>query len=563
MFLLVLFAFIAGFITILSPCILPILPILLASSASTGKRRPFGIILGFIGSFTFFTLFLSTLVTWFGLSANALRWSAIFIIGFFGLTLLLPTLEAAFDRAVTGLSKFAPTQPKEGFFGGVLMGISLGLVWTPCVGPILAAVISLALSGTVTGSAAIITLAYAAGTAIPMLAILLGGQKIWNSPQLLKRTPLIRKSFGLIMFAVALSMLFQLDRQFQTWVLTAFPQYGTGLTKIEEIPMIRSAITQFSPAVDSEIDSGTPMNELLENAFYPTAPDFTGGTQWLNSEPLSLTTNVKGKVVLVDFWTYSCINCIRTFPYIKKWHDAYKDREFVIVGVHAPEFEFEKKTENVIKAAVDFGLTYPIVQDNDFKIWRAYRNEFWPAHYLIDKRGKIRYTHFGEGQYIETENKIRELLGEPELKDTEPTVPISAGQTPETYLGYQRAASYAPGLDIQLDQPKLYQHPAPPPPDGISLSGSWEITPEYLKAVTDQAELKLNFQAKKVYLVLEKHPESTGQVEVWLDGQPQPSITVTTPQAYTFVELPDADTRHVLTLRFAAGVQAFAFTFGS
>jgi cytochrome c biogenesis protein CcdA/thiol-disulfide isomerase/thioredoxin len=562
MILLVVFAFLAGVITILSPCILPILPILLANSAITGKRRPLGIVVGFVSSFTFFTLFLSSLVQWLGFGAETLRWTAIVIIGFFGLTLLISQLETLFDQAVTGLSKFAPTQPKEGFVGGVLMGISLGLVWTPCVGPILAAVISLALSGTVTGSALVITLAYALGTSLPMLGILLGGQKIWSSPQLLRRTPLIRKVFGVVMVGVALGMWLQLDRRFQTWVLTAFPNYGVGLTRIEELPLIRSALDRFQPD-DSETKPGAPMNELLEDAFYRAAPDFVGGTQWLNSEPLSLDTNLKGKVVLVDFWTYTCINCIRTFPYLKKWYETYSDGEFVIVGVHAPEFEFEKKTENVIQAAKDFGLTYPIVQDNEFAIWRAYRNQYWPAHYLIDKRGKIRYTHFGEGQYVETENKIRELLGEPALQETEPAVPISRMQTPETYLGYQRAASYAPGLDIQLDQPKLYQHTPTLPPDGVSLSGSWEITPEYLNASQDHAELKLNFQAKTVYLVLEKHAESSGRVEVLLDGKPLPAISVTTPQAYTLVELPDAETRHELTLRFAAGVQAFAFTFGS
>jgi thiol-disulfide isomerase/thioredoxin len=289
---------------------------------------------------------------------------------------------------------------------------------------------------------------------------------------------------------------------------------------------------------------------------------------------LSLQKELQGKVVLVDFWTYSCINCIRTLPYLRDWYGKYKDKNFVIVGVHSPEFEFEKSKENVAQAIKDFGLEYPVVQDNNFTIWNAYQNQYWPAHYLIDKNGYIRYVHFGEGKYAETENAVRMLLDETPLP-TSGEVSQPQPLTPETYLGAKRAASYSPQQQIDLTQPKNYSFVGNLEDDGVALQGTWEITDEYIVSDSDGSIL-LNFDASKAYLVLEPEKGSTLplKVTVELDGQPLPAsyytqdmnksgqIEVTKPRKYDLVDLKQSTGRHLLQIKVPKGIRAFAFTFG-
>src|SRR3989344_9651039 len=368
------FAFLAGIVTILSPCILPVLPVVLSGGISGGKQRPLGIVAGFISSFTFFTLFLTSIVRATGVSPDALRSVSVVVIIAFGLSLLVPKLQAFIEQFLSRVSSLAKRTERSDFAGGIFIGASLGLVWTPCVGPILASVISLALTGTVTTTAFFITLAYSIGTAIPMLAIVWGGRALLQKvPWLVASTGKIQKIFGLLMILTALAIATNLDRKFQTYILTTFPQYGVGLTKLEDNPIVKKQL----------VDMQTNDRQ--------TAPELTAGGQWFNSEPLTLS-QLKGKVVLVDFWTYTCINCIRTLPYLKNWYAKYKDKGFVIIGVHTPEFEFEKDASNVARAIADFGLEYPVMQDNDYATWRAYDNRYWAAKYLIDKEGKIRYT---------------------------------------------------------------------------------------------------------------------------------------------------------------------------
>jgi len=414
MIILITFAFIAGMITILSPCILPILPIILSSSVDTsGKKRPFGVVVGFILSFTFFTLFLSSIVRISGIPSQSLRYLSVIILIIFGLSLFVSKFQILTEQLFAKLTRFAPaSQNKHGFIGGLIIGLSLGLLWTPCVGPILASVISLALSGQVTFQAVLITLSYSLGTAIPMFFIIqLGSTALQKIPWLLKNSFKIQKSFGVLMVITAFAIFFNFDRQFQTYILNVFPRYGTGLTKFEDNNLINQKLQEINqqPAFNNQI--GKPMRNGGALSQGPKAPEIISNGQWFNSPPLQIS-NLSNQVILLDFWTYSCINCQRTLPYLKAWNEKYQDKGLTIIGVHSPEFEFEKQAKNVQQAINDFNLTYPIVQDNDFATWKAYSNRYWPAKYLIDRNGYIRYTHFGEGEYNETEQAIQELLGE-------------------------------------------------------------------------------------------------------------------------------------------------------
>lgn len=576
MVILILFAFLAGIVTILSPCILPLLPIILSGSLSGGKKRPLGIVTGFIISFTFFTLALSSIVKATGVNPDALRTIAVIVITLFGASLLIPKTQLWMELLMSKLSGLIPqsSQAKEGFVGGVLVGISLGLIWAPCVGPILASVITLAATSQITFATVLITLAYSLGTSIPMLVITYSGQQLLDKHRwLLTNSATIQKMFGVLMIATAVAIFFNIDRKFQTYLITKFPQYGAGLTALEDNSLVQNQLSKLG-------GEGTGLTSGLLLPQTQKAPDFVGGTKWLNAdEPLSLNSNLKGKVVLVDFWTYSCINCVRTFPYLRKWYETYKDKDFVIVGVHSPEFEFEKDTENVSMALKDYDLQYPVVQDNDFAIWQAYSNKYWPAHYLIDKEGYIRYLHFGEGKYAETENAIRALLDEAPLSEADmPADPTFRKQTPEIYLGYGRAENYIPSKEIVINKP--WQYPADKekvPLDAVTLTGNWNVQEEYILAEDTTAALELRFLAESVHLVLSAADGEVqkGTVKVFLDGTPLPekyytsdsdksgSITVTVPKKYDVVTTPNEYGEHLLRLEFSQGLSAYAFTFGS
>lgn len=571
----------AGVITILSPCILPILPIVLSGSVGQGKRKPQGIVTGFVLSFTFFTLFLSALVKATGVSADALRGLSIVIILLFGISLLLPQFQILMERMFSKLSnRFAVQGNRTGFGGGVLVGLSLGLIWTPCVGPIIASVITLAATSEVSFAAFFITLAYSLGTAIPMFAIMYGGRGLLQKvPWLLPNTDKIQKAFGILMVITAVGIFFNVDRKFQTYILETFPQYGTGLTKFEDNDTVKKQLDKLFKK-DSGLAGqiGKPTFDMQKG---PLAPEIIPGGVWLNlpagrqgSKPLTMK-ELRGKVVLVDFWTYSCINCQRTMPYLKDWYAKYKDKGFVIIGVHSPEFEFEKSEKNVAQAIKDFGLKYPVIQDNNFDTWSAYSNRYWPAKYLVDKDGYVRYTHFGEGEYAETEKVIQDLL-----KETGQTVDVDIKNetnsrrpsklSPEGYLGYQRmldlmgSGKASPGeqqftLSVDIN------------PNKFSFGGTWNVTKESSVSGQD-AVLAYNFNANKVFLVMNPGA-TTGTVKVYLDGKlvdtksagkdvKNGTVTIDSDRLYELIDLRGNPGNHLLRLEFSPGVQAFAFTFG-
>lgn len=565
MIILILFAFLAGIVTILSPCILPVLPIILTGAIGADKRKPLGIVVGFVASFTFFTVFLSTLVQLLGLSADVLRNLAIGIIFALGISLLIPQLQVYIEVLFSKLSsKMGSQKPHHGFWGGVLTGLSLGLVWAPCVGPILASVITLAATSQLSIVVFLITFAYSLGTAIPMFAIMIGGQRITAKlPNIMKYANKIQQVFGVLMIVVAAALYFNFDRQFQAWLLEKFPQYGAGLTAIENNKLVETQLDKLA----GQKTSGNK-GEAAPNR------NFEGATKWLNSEPLTVD-QLKGKVVLVDFWTYSCINCIRTLPYLTAWDEKYRDEGLVIIGVHSPEFEFEKSQANVEKAMKDFKINYPVVQDNDFAIWKSYSNRYWPAKYLIDAEGNIRYTHFGEGEYDTTESMIQQLLQEAgKAVDQELTSgevrDFSQRITPETYLGLGRLEASTNSItQVGL---QTFDYTQTLPQNRFSLDGVWDVQLEHL-AASSNSKLKLNFKAKQVFLVITPGPNG-GTVKTSLDGGVMPLIKAGTDVKESTIQL-DTDRlyrifsaseveEHELELDFsnAPGAKVFAFTFG-
>lgn len=564
MLLLIGFAFLAGIVTVLSPCILPVLPVVLSGSVGGGKARPWGIITGFVASFTAFTLTLAALVQALGLSADVLRWIAAGLVIVFGLVMVVPPLKDAFQSLASRLTArgTAVGKPKAGFWSGVVLGLSLGLVWTPCVGPIMASVISLALTQSLDAGSFAITFAYALGTAIPLFVIMQGGRALLNRfPFFTKHSGGIQKIFGVLMLVTGAALLFGWDRQFQTSLLQAFPQYGQGLTSWEDQDFIRREIEKRDVQGSETPTAANPGEQY----------SIEGGQSWINSEPLAMES-LKGKVVLVDFWTYSCINCLRTIPYLKSWDEAYRDKGLVIIGVHSPEFAFEKELANVQNAVKDLGIRYPVVQDNDFTIWKRYANRFWPAHYFFDREGKLRYTHYGEGRYKESEILIQALLGEkgPLTAEQVPaTKPELRPGTPETYLGYRRAAAFSSPEKVVRDASAEYSFPAALELHRWALSGPWTHEGEAVKS-EGPAKLRLRFQARRIYLVIQPPPGmAPPEVRLRVDGKP--TLTPDAPDGLLklggdrLYQLFDGSspTEGVLEVEVGgAGVRLFAFTFG-
>ncbi len=570
MFILIFFAFLAGVSTIAAPCILPILPVVLSAGISGGKQRPLGIVTGLIASFTFFTLSLSYLARQFGISPDILRTSAIVVLLLFGLLMVVPQLFTQFEVFVGRIIPQKTTRSnRTDFWGGMLVGLSLGLVWTPCVGPIIASVITLAATSSVTLGSIFITLAYAFGTGVPLIILIYGGQGLMRRVKVLsKNSGTIQRIFGIIMVLTALGMTFGIDRTLQAELLAKIPSsFSAGLTQqIEQSNTVQDQLKQLKGTSGLDTSHNT---QILGGAssglpVLGKAPEFTGISHWLNSDPLTLES-LKGKVVLVDFWTYSCINCIRTLPHVTSWYDSYKDQGFVVIGVHAPEFAFEKETNNVADAIKQFGIHYPVAQDNDLATWSAYNNQYWPAEYLIDAQGNVRETNFGEGEYDTTEKNIRALLQEAKGMTTVlPTAPSAADLTPtgqispETYLGTDRRLGFEDSASTLGG-------------NQWTLSGGWDIGSQYITTTDTQASLSYSFTAKDVYLVLNPSTSGVGTVEVQLDGKTVNGvgtdavngvITVDTDRLYHLVHL-DGDESHVLTLRFkSTGIKAFAFTFG-
>ena len=570
------FAFLAGLVTILAPCIWPLLPIVLsASAAGKSHTRPLGITLGIMLSFTFFILAISFLVSMFHLDANIVRLFAVLVLVFMGLSMIIPALSRITELWVSRLSgKFGRTGQSQGsdFGSGFVTGLSLGIVWTPCSGPIFASIATLAATGQVTLNVFLVTLAYVIGVGIPLFAFAYGGQRVIGKTRFMSAyTGRVQQVFGVLMLLTALAIYTNYDKVLQLKLLNAFPSYSQALTSFEKNSAVKEQL-DILKGKKSTITATDTSGLFNENK---PAPEFTGITKWLNTDkPLTLK-ELKGKVVLIDFWTYTCINCIRTLPHVTAWYDKYKDQGFVVIGVHTPEFEFEKDTNNVLNAIKQYNIHYPVSQDNNYGTWNAYNNQYWPAEYLIDSNGVIRRTHFGEGQYDETEKAIQKLLREAgqQVNSSLENMPDQTPKTrlsPETYLGSSRMQFYYPTNSINNGK-KVFELSKNISTNSFSLGGEWNIDSE--NAVSGKnAVLEYNFFAQKVFLVLRPPSAGASLVKVFLDGKlvdvfsegadvENGAVNVDKDRLYNLIQLKNAEI-HLLRLEFTPGTQVFAFTFG-
>jgi cytochrome c biogenesis protein CcdA/thiol-disulfide isomerase/thioredoxin len=589
MVLLILVALIAGLATAVSPCVLPILPIVLATGADGDRRRPILVITGLIASFSFFTLASVEIIQTLHLPSSTLRDAAIVIIAIFGLTLLVPALTVRFERLTarlpgvgarlaggTSLGRETPEGERPGsvasVVGGLATGVGLGLVWTPCAGPILGAITSLAVTAPGSLATFALVVAYAVGAGLPLLAIAMGGRAALARLRMRSASAWAGRAFGIVVLATAGLMAIGADTALSADLTGALPDWTGTLQTLERTSQVQSALQQVGGNGATTVSG--PASGISGLPVGPAAPDFTGIDHWLNSSPLTMA-GLRGKVVLVDFWTYSCINCIRTLPYVEGWYQKYAADGFVVVGVHSPEFAFEHDTANVTASLARFGITYPVAQDNEYGTWSAYSNEYWPADYLIDATGHIRSTHFGEGDYARTESEIRGLLaeaGRTALPSSEPSAaapPFVANQTPETYIGTDRANGMASPQLAQAGA-REYTFPSSLAGNTFAVSGTYDFQPQYATATRAGDKLELSFYARDVYLVAaaDSPVPATVQVTGVTGAMPTEDVGaggamgIGAARLYHLVHLP-GPARGTVTITFNdAGARLYAFTFG-
>ncbi len=565
MTVLLLFAFLSGLVTIFAPCIWPLLPIILSATSTGGKKKPLGITLGLIISFGLLTLSIAYLIKIIPFDPNSLRLFAVVVIGFLGLTLVVPRLSANLEGFVSRLAgKIKPTQRGSGFLSGFITGGALGIVWTPCAGPILATIATLSATQSVNYSVVLITTSYVIGIGIPLFLFATLGNNFFSKSKILSRyTGRVQQFFGLVMIVTAILIFTNYDKVLQAKLLDAIPSYSNFLIGLESNQKVKDQLKLLkNNKKEKSFNFFTQMN--LFNANYQ-APEFVGITKWLNTDgPLSIES-LRGKVVLVDFWTYTCINCIRTLPYVTSWYEKYKDKGFVVIGVHTPEFEFEKDTQNVLNAISQYKITYPVAQDNDYETWNAYDNLYWPAEYLIDKDGRVRRTHFGEGEYDQTEMAIQKLLEEKGTVAKESLVEIEEqtprmALTPETYLGSDRIDRFASEQSVKPGL-RAYTAPVSLPLHYFAYEGKWDIQDEY-SVGKEKSKIILHFKANKVFLVM--HPAGNNDfVKVSLDNKEAAFVKIDEPKLYELINLKGENGEHILKIELGTDdIKVFAFTFG-
>ncbi len=526
-------------------------------AARQRRRRPFAVVGGLVLSFSVFTLIGSWLLSALGLPQDALRWIGLIVLGGVGLGLIVPALGDLFEAPFARMSRGG----HHAGSGGFVLGISLGLVFVPCAGPVLAAITVVSATHRFGFSAFVLTAAFALGVAVPLLIFAILGQRLTGRMRLVRsQARWIRKIVGVVLVVTAVILALNLTDGLQR----AVPGYTDALQNhIEGNSSAKQALSQVTGNdSDATLASCTEGSPTLQQC--GPAPAFQGITKWLNTpggRPLTIA-GLKGRVVLVDFWTYSCINCQRSLPHVEAWNRTYAADGLTVIGVHTPEFAFEHVPSNVEVAAKQLGVTYPIAIDDNYATWNAYENEYWPAEYLIDATGHVRHVDFGEGLYSQTESLIRSLLksANPKVVLPPPTnvanLTPTEQTTPESYLGYEHPQNLA-GQTVAEDQMADYQEPGSIPQDEYAYGGQWSIGSEAATA-GQGANLSLHFQAKDVYLVL----GGTGTITVTVNGIPTRRVTVTgVPKLYQLVG-PGDDQQALLSLAVSPGVQAYDFTFG-
>jgi cytochrome c biogenesis protein CcdA/thiol-disulfide isomerase/thioredoxin len=594
MALLILFALLAGAGTAITPCVLPVLPALLSASAVGGRRRPVGIVVGLATTFTIAIVALAQLVKGVGLASGAARDAAIVVLLGFGVVMLSPTLAARVQAPLSRLGRFGPRSRGDGFWSGVGVGGALGFVCAPCAGPILAAVTAVSAASGASLRVIVVALAFAAGLSAVMLLYGLGGRAVISRVRRVARPLLVERTLGVVLILTGIVMATNLDVRFEEALArdTSLPAFLVDPTRsLENSNAVQNRLASLRPpsrfAVRQREASNVPMPPAvgvgIPGVNTPSlpdlgaAPEFVNTQRWFNTPrdgPLTLA-GLRGHVVLVDFWTYTCINCIRTLPFLRGLYATYHPYGLQIVGVETPEFTFEQEASNVAQAVRADSIRYPVVQDNAYGTWNAYQNEYWPAEYLIDARGKVRHTQFGEGDYKQSEAAVRALLYQAGVHDLPPPMsaaaimPSAGLATPETYFNSERATGFAQPLKPGL---RFYPGVNAPALNQFALHGTWRVNSQSAIATAPGAAIEAGFQAAHVYLVMTSRGNVPRTARVLLDGHPIARgeagadvhgglVTVQGQRLYSLVSLHGAE-HHSLTVEVPPGVSAYDFTFG-
>jgi cytochrome c biogenesis protein CcdA/thiol-disulfide isomerase/thioredoxin len=618
--ILIILVFLGGVLTILSPCILPVLPFVFARSEQRFLTNGLPMLAGMAITFAGIATLAAVGGSWAVRVNQYGRFFALALLTVFAATLLSRRLADRLARPFVAMgNRLAQSAPGDttslGLIHSLLLGVATGLLWAPCAGPILGLILTGAAISGPNAQTSLLLFAYAAGAATSLAVVLLAGGRVFAA---LKRSlgagEWIRRGLGAAVIVAVVAIVLGWDSS----VLTRLSLNGTNSLEQALIDRINPsdtaarggsttmamansnmamtnsnmAMSNSNMAMTNSKDDGHAMmmSGAKPKGTLPVEgeiPSFAGATQWLNSPPLTPEA-LHGKVVLVDFWTYSCINCLRALPYVKAWYEKYKDHGLVVIGVHAPEFAFEKDPNNVRRAVADLKVAYPVVLDNNYAIWQAFNNQYWPAHYFIDADGRIRAHHFGEGDYDGSEQTIRKLLTDAGNTNLPPPGMGSAkasgvqapadevhDQSPETYVGYRRAENFASSGGFAQDQSHGYAAPAALKLNQWALSGSWNVDPE--KAVLSSAPGKIlfRFYARDLHLVL--GPSADGKpvrFKVMLDGAAPASDhgadtdsngagVVDRQRLYQLIRQSGEVTEHVFSIEFLdPGVQAYSFTFG-
>jgi cytochrome c biogenesis protein CcdA/thiol-disulfide isomerase/thioredoxin len=576
MFTLVLIGFVGGLITGISPCILPVLPVIFFSGTQSARAdapggttavatrpslsetlRPYRVISGLVLSFSVVTLAGSALLSLVGLPQDAIRWVALVALVAIGIGLIFPQFEALLEKPFSRLPQKQFGSGSSGFG----LGLALGVLYVPCAGPVLAAIVIAGATGTIGLSTIALTLSFAVGAALPLLIFALAGRRVAERVAAFRRRQReIRIAAGIVTILLAVALMFNLPAVLQR----AIPDYTSTLQEsVAGDEQIREKLNLGGLVTDQnrQLENCTDGAPALESC--GPAPDIKNITAWLNT-PEGTAVDLKslrGKVVLVDFWAYSCINCQRAIPHIVDWYDAYRDSGLEVIGVHTPEYAFEKVEGNVADGARRLGITYPVALDNGYSTWTNYRNRYWPAKYLIDANGVVRHIKFGEGDYDTTEKLIRELLAEkpgvnlPAPVDSVDTTPKD-DTTPETYLSVGKAVNY--GGSGQYDQGAFdFTYPPKLSSDTFALRGRWRLDYQGATADSDESSIALDYHAKDVYIVA----GGEGSLKV-TRGDSTTSIPISGPPTLHQIVDDDSVQRSRLEVSVPRGLQVFSFTYG-
>ncbi len=578
--ILFLLAYVGGVLTILSPCILPVLPFVFARSDQPFVRSGLPLLVGMAVTFAAVATLAAVGGGW-AVQANTWgRGVAIVLLAVFGLTLLFPHLSDRLTRPLVALGSRLSASASDASRSGssivpsFLLGIATGLLWAPCAGPILGLVLTGAALSGASARTSFLLLAYALGAATSLgIALLIGGRVFTAMKKSLGASEWIRRGLGVALLCGVAAIALGLD----TGVLTKLSLASTSKVEQSLVDQVGLGSEQVPASAGALRLDALPVEGQM--------PSLDGAVEWINSPPLTAEA-LKGKVVLVDFWTYSCINCLRALPYVRAWADKYKDQGLVVIGVHAPEFAFEKEIPNVKQAVKDLHVDYPVAIDNNYAIWRAFGNHYWPAHYFIDAQGRIRHHHFGEGEYAQSEQVIQQLLREAGHPVGHDIVNVAEGgaqaapdmadvRSPESYIGYARAARFASAGGEIHDARQSYMLPAKLELNQWGLGGEWTVQNQQAISQAAGASIAFQFHARDLHLVL--GPASGGskvRIRVSIDGHApgddhgvdidaSGNGVVDSQRLYQLVRQHGAIADHRFEIEFLdSGAQAFAFTFG-